>query len=47
MLFQKIFQLLHKPNYEPEHTEPVEHDTVLTILADGTVVDWTEGDYDT
>ena len=47
MLLQKLFQLLHKPNYEPEHTEPVEHDTVLTILEDGTVVDWTEGENDT
>lgn len=39
--------MLFKPNYEPEHEEHVEHDTVLTILADGTVVDWTEDDYDT
>ena len=36
--------MFFKPKYEPEHEEPVEHDTVLTILADGTVVDWTEGD---
>lgn len=39
--------MFFRPKFEPEQTEPVEHDTVLTILADGTVVDWTEGEYDT
>lgn len=39
--------MFFKPDYEPESVETVEHDTVLTILADGTVVDWTEDDYDT
>lgn len=46
MLLHKLLDIF-KPNYEPEHTEPVEHDTVLTILSDGTVVDWTEDGYDT
>lgn len=39
--------MFFRPKFEPEQTEPVEHDTVLTILADGTVVDWTEDEYDT
>jgi len=32
--------------YESEHIEDVEHDIVLEILADGTVINRTEGAYD-
>lgn len=32
--------------YEPEHDEVVEHDIVLEIGPDGTVIDRTGGTYD-
>lgn len=47
MILQKLFQLLHKPNYEPEHIEEVDHDIVLEFSTDGTVIDWTEDENDT
>lgn len=45
ILLRKLLGLF-KPKLEPEHVETVDHDTVLQIEPDGTVIEWTRGDDD-
>ena len=38
-----IWERIHKPKYEPEYEETVEHDTVM-VMVDGKLVEVTSDD---